>query len=756
MPARPTAAHDHRIVHHKAPTEWALGFPLGNGEIGAMFWGGGAPLAFTLDKADLWDLRSNDDYLDHPDANYEALQRMVAEQRYDDIDKVFDTREKNPIGPTKISIGRAELDIGDAQDYECGLAIGPAMVEGSIRTANAAHKVQSFVHRNRNVLCVRVTDAPATAQLRVAPLVEMNEDLAKLNHPKPLLAQDGDRRTLAQSIPEGPSYALAWNATGPDFFLAIESADSNAAALAKAEATLAAAQAEGFDALRDEHVAAWDAFWATSAVYLPEERVEFLWYFGLYLLASSSRRGSMPPGLQGLWAMDGVMPPWRGDYHADMNVQEQFWPALASGHIDLIDSWCDFMKDSLDYARKFTRRFFGTEGAFWPASFLPKLIHIPGNWHACRFGWSHAGWLSWMVWLRWRHSMDMAWLADTGYPIVAEVFRFYRANLKEEADGRLHIPLSNSPEYASNAPGSWCKDPTIDIALIRRCCDWIVAMEHALGRDELSASALQVHDKMLPYPLAEGKVLCLWPGKPLDESHRHPSHLMPIHPAMDITIDDGAEARAIINASLQHFFSLGQYEWAGHTYAQMASFGAAVGRAEFAYDCIHQLIEYWLGPNWLHFNRDMRCTGHTRFAGASLQFTMEANCGANAGISDMLVQGWRDVVRVFPAMPGHWRDAAFRDLVTEGAFRVSGVWRDSRVAWVKIVAGAPRQLRLRNPFGDAPIETSGAALRREGDLWVADLAKGQEATLWLKGEPAGFGEAIKSARASDASRFGLR
>ena len=751
-----TAARDHRIVHHAAPKQWRLGFPLGNGEIGAMCWGDGKPLAFTLDKADLWDLRGNVEFLDHPDANYETLQRMVAEQRYDDIDKTYDTLEKYPIGPTKISIGRAEIDLGEAQQYECGLALGPAMVEGVIRTADREHKVQSFVHRECNLLCIRVTDAPSTSQLRVVPLVEMNEDLATLNHPKPLLAQDGDRRTLTQSIPEGPSYALAWNATGPDFFLAIESADSNDAALAKAEATLAAAQAKGLDALRDEHVAAWDTFWATSAVYLPEERMELLWYFGLYLLASSSRRGSMPPGLQGLWAMDGVMPPWRGDYHADMNVQEQFWPALASGHIDLIDSWCDFMKDNLEYARESTRKFYGTEGTFWPCSFLPKLIHIPSNWHAVRFGWSSSGWLAWMVWLRWRHSMDTAWLADTGYPLVAEIFKFYRANLKEEADGRLHIPLSNSPEYASNAPGAWCKDPTIDITLIRRCCDWIVEMEDALGRDELTASAHEVHEKILPFPMTDDKVLCLWPGKPLDESHRHPSHLMPIHPAMDITIDDGPEANAIINASLQHFFALGQYEWAGHTYAQMASFGAVIGRAEFAYDCLHQLIEYWLTPNWLHFNRDMRVTGHTRFSGMSLQFTMESNCGANAGISDMLVQGWRDVVRVFPAMPGHWRDAAFHDLVTEGAFRVSGAWCDGRVAWVKVVAGVARQLRLRNPFGDAPVETSGVELRREGDLWVADLAQGQEVTLWLKGESVDLDQAVERVRASDTSRFGLR
>jgi hypothetical protein len=83
-------------------------------------------------------------------------------------------------------------------------------------------------------------------------------------------------------------------------------------------------------------------------------------------------------------------------------------------------------------------------------------------------------------------------LAETGYPVLAEIFKFYRANLRKEADGRLHIPISSSPEYCENAPQAWCKDPSIDIALIRRTCEWIVEMEEALGKSELTAAAKEV------------------------------------------------------------------------------------------------------------------------------------------------------------------------------------------------------------------------------------------------------------------------
>jgi hypothetical protein len=758
---RATAAEDatggHQIVHRRAPVRWEQGFPLGNGDVGVMFWGDGGPLAFTLDKSDLWDLRSNNDYLSQPQCNYASLVRLVEGKRFTEVDEIFEKRQRrdNPVGPTKISIGRAELRLGTPVRYECRLELGTATVEGTIETETGRHQVQAFVHRAKNVFCLRVGRMPPGAQLRLVPLAEMNATLAKLNHPKPQLLEDGDLRVLLQAIPEGPAYAVAWNCVGPDYFLAIESAPTAAAAAAKAKATRDRAMAQGFDGLRAEHVAGWAKFWSGSAVYLPESRIEFLWYYGQYLLASCARRGSLPPGLQGLWPMDGVMPPWRGDYHGDMNVQETFWPACAGGHLDLLDSWCDLMKDSIEPARQFTRKFFGTEGTYWVCATLPRYTIVPG-WHTVQYAWSSSGWLGSLAWMRWRYSMDRAWLAETGYPVVAEIFKFYRANLRKETDGRLHIPVSASPEYRENKPEAWCKDPNIDIALIRRTCDWVVEMEQALGKSELTASANEVRAKLVPYHLTAKKELCLWAGKPLDESHRHPSHLMAIHPAMDLTVEDAGSSRATISASLEQFFALGQYRWAGHTYGQMASFGAVIGRGEFAYDCLLHLSEYWLGPNGLHFNRDFRRTGMTCFQGTSLAFTLEANCGAAAGLSDMLVQGWRDTLRIFPAVPQHWPCGAFRDLLAEGAFRVSAVRRDGRTTWVRIVAGVDRQLRLRNPFGQDAFEVSGGTVQRQGGDLVADLSKGQAITLRLRGEPLRFEDAARGARQGDVSRTGLR
>ncbi len=747
----------HNILHRRAPLEWHDGFPLGNGAIGAMLWGDGEPLCLTLDKVDLWDLRGDDSYQEHPDWNYAGMRRLVAEGKFEEAFEIFEGRQlrDNPVKPAKMSIGRAELSLGEAVAYRCGLRPDSADVEGTVTTAAGEHHLLAFVCRGRNVVCLRLTGAAPQTRLTLRPLCELNETVAELGYPAPVVEDEGPVRVLCRCIPESVSYAVAWNPIGPDYFLAIESGATTEEARQKALATWREAQGAGIDTLHEEHVAAWREFWSASEVHLPEARIEFLWYMGLYLLASAARQGELPPGLQGVWAMDGVLPPWRGEYAADMNLQETFWPAVSTGHLDLMDCWCDFMRECLPLAQAFTRRFFGTEGTFWPCALGPRLT-VLRCWYTVMYGWSSTAWLGWMVWLRWRHSMDLEWLAETGYPLVSEIFRFYHANLEEGEDGYLHVPLSTSPEYRDNAPGAWCRDPNIDLGLIRRCCDWVVEMEEALGRGELSAAALEVRARLVPYPLTESKALCLWPGQVLDEPHRHPSQLMPIHPAMDLTIEGDDEAREIINASMDQYFSLGRYTWAGHTYAQMASFGAVIGRPEFAYDCLMRFAEYWIGRNGLHFNRDLRHTGITAYCGDDRPFTMEANCGVVAGINDMLLQGWNDILRIFPAVPEHWRDVVFRDLVAEGAFRVSAIRRASQTVWVSITAGVARTLKLRDPFDGVQVSVVGGELRREGDLYVGELAAGQPVVLCLEGETGDLAAAISAVKSSDTSRLGLR
>ncbi|NLE66586.1 MAG: hypothetical protein GX608_04110, partial [Lentisphaerae bacterium] len=111
--------------------------------------------------------------------------------------------------------------------------------------------------------------------------------------------------------------------------------------------------------------------------------------------------------------------------------------------------------------------------------------------------------------------------------------------------------------------------------------------------------------------------------------------------------------------------------------------------------------------------------------------------------------------RIFPALPGHWLDAAFRDLLTEGAFKVSAARRQGRTVWVRVTATRERALRLRDPFEGAAATTSGGAARREGDYFLAELSAGQTVELQLAGVPFDWTEAVRAVRESHPNILGL-
>ena len=375
--------------------------------------------------------------------------------------------------PTKIYLGRLDLNSEFASDSELSLDLADASVRGALKGNTTTHKLHAFVCRVKDVFCLRIAPWPEGAQLTFRPFYEVSPGLAALGHPRMKVSQrDGLTVAIQQVLPE-TYFAVCWNPDGPDVCVSFAKADHPETARKQALAQHPRHREDSHGALFSLHRQAWRKFWSISGVALPEKDLEFLWYFGVYALASSARSGSNPPGLQGLWAMDGRIPPWRGDYHTDMNVQETFWPALPSGHLELMDVWLDFAHKNLPAAERITREIFGTEGAFQLCNLFPEYTCLLGG-GPVSFAWSHTGWLAHLAWLRWRYSMDTDWLARCGYPIVRSAFLFYSANLVEEDDGRYHIPLSNSPEYDGPAPTAWCKDPNIDIALIRRSCDWIL------------------------------------------------------------------------------------------------------------------------------------------------------------------------------------------------------------------------------------------------------------------------------------------
>jgi hypothetical protein len=202
-----------------------------------------------------------------------------------------------------------------------------------------------------------------------------------------------------------------------------------------------------------------------------------------------------------------------------------------------------------------------------------------------------------------------------------------------------------------------------------------------------------------------------------DATHRHFSHLLGIHPYHVLNPEQGPEAAALIRRSADHFTSMPE-AFCGYSYTAASCMYATLGDGEQAIAKLDKLLEF-CGPNTLY------CEGG--------MMVIETPLSAVESVGYMLLQSWGDTVRIFPAMPKRWTNAAFDDFSAEGAFLVSGRWVDGRVAWVRVrsLAGNPLRVRLPPDSGrrctlSAPAGTEAA----ESDgLIRARLQKGQELTV---------------------------
>jgi len=710
--------NEHNLKINNFPERWLDGLPLGNGEIGVMLWGDEQSLKLSLDHANAWDTRTIEEEFSDPLFNYRSLREMVNSGKSEELSQTFKTQwdKNNPLGPTKINLGRLELVHNSFKNASFELSIDNAIASANLHSEKLEANFELFVSKDTNSIVARIENFPDNLELKYIPFYECTEEYKILGNPDAEITICPEYTMIMQQILPETYFGICYSHHANDLFVSFSYGKSAGKVKESALKKNAVAIAAGYEKLKLSHLNRWHAFWSKSAISIPEKEYERLWYYGLYILNSCSAKNMFPPGLQGVWATDGAPACWRGDYHADLNVQQTFAMACSANHVELLDVWLDYICGVSEQTKTFTRKFFGTKGAFQVCSTVPGHIPISGNWTPVMYAWSNTGWLAQLAWQRWRYSMDKKWLAEKGYPFVTSCFEFYAENLEMEDDGKYHIPLSSSPEYDNDEISAWCKDPNVDIALIRKCCDWVMEMEMALEISEFSNKAEEIKKNLVEYHLVKyqnlnyqvdcKKVLGLWKDKVLDESHRHPSHLMAIHPAMDITIDGGEEELQIIEDSLLQFLVLGQYFWCGHAYIQMISFAAVIGKANMAYEFLEKYFKNWTITNLLHHNRDKSTDSHFPEKRENLM-TIEASCGVVEGINNMLLQSWNGIIRLFPAVPSHWRDISFSNMLTEGAFEVSASMQNGQVTQVT-VKGIPGSIcKIKNSFATQTVSVNG-------------------------------------------------
>ncbi len=721
------AADDPMKMELAAPiATWDEAVPLGNGLLGGLFWGEGNTLRLSLDRGDLWDERPAQG-MPWEKFNYANLIRLVGQRKAAEITAIFDRNYRDP-HPTKIPAGRLEITLDPrwrVERFELDLATAEGrgwLPEGK--------KVDVFFSAVEPVAMVRVPGGEPTA-LRLTPPASVKQ----LGYPPPQTGRNGSTRWFLQEAAGGLRWVVCVGSrrTGDATLLAVTvtSSGDGADPLAIARRRVAAALASGYEAMRKPHTAWWSKFWSRSHVEVPEPAIQRHYNLVQYFYGAASRRGAPPIPLQGVWTADaGSLPPWKGDYHNDLNTQMTYIAYQAAGHFDEGASFLDLMWELLPTFRKFAKDFYAAPGAAVPG--VMTLAGQPlGGWPQYSLSPVQGAWIGHLFYLHWRYTGDDRFLRRRAYPWCSQVGQCLESLLHEE-DGVLKLPLSSSPEVFGNGLRAWLKpNSNYDIACLRMLFLALAEMAHGCGDPAAATHWTQTARRLGKFHVRADQVLKISADEDLPGSHRHLSNLIGIYPFNLITIDGNERDRAVIEASLRQWDALGTQGWCGYSFSWMACLRARVGQPESALHYLDIYTKAFILRNGFHANGDQLRAGFSGFT--YRPFTLEGNFLAAQAVQEMLLQSWSptpgvpdtQVLRVFPVVPWRWHQAAFTDLRAEGGYRVSARRENNATTWLAISASRDGRLRLRDNFGGRTPQWNRGDVAKVGRNFEVFLSSGQ-------------------------------
>ena len=703
----PAAAHG---LHFDTPVKtWDEALPLGNGMLGGLLWGDGKPVRISLGRADLWDLRPVPEF-HSPEYSFDEMRRWHEAGRVANLVRLYEAPYVRP-APTKIPAGRIEITVGSEPLFrDTALSIGDASASMRFRNGDV---LESFVHarepfgmirvRSGADIVARVIAPPFSGKVKNAASGSVTAgDLAQLGYPEPEEKSGGDWRAYTQQAGEGLRFAvlLSWRKRTGEWQAAwsVASSFERGDPLALAKSRAERALASGYDAMFASHRLWWGEFWSKSSLRLPNKTLERQWFLDQYKFGSASRRGAPPITLQAVWTADnGGLPPWKGDYHHDLNTQLSYWPCYGGNHLEEGLSYLDWLWNTRNTAFAWTKRFFRMPGLN-----VPMTADLNGNqlggWRQYTHSATTAAWLSHHFYLHWKYSADRKFLVERAYPYLRDASEFIAAFTEQkDRNGKRTHPLSSSPEINDNRPEAWFASVTnYDLALER----WLLAataeLADEIGRPDEAARWRKIASEFREFSMGDDGRLLVAEGYALRESHRHFSHLMAIHPLGLVDADDGQVARRTISASLADLDRLGTDAWCGFSFAWLSSLAARAGDGEKAARSLEVFATAFTLRNSFHCNGDQSGRGYSTFH--YRPFTLEGNFAAAAGLQEMLLQSHRGKIVIFPAIPASWLNVSFTTLRAQGAFLVSAERSAGVVTQVEIIAEAGGRCRLVSPF----------------------------------------------------------
>ncbi len=718
------------ILHTDFPASvWEQSTVIGNGYSGMSVYGTVAEERISLNEESVWAGGPMNTKVENYAGKIEKLRELFLQDReYDANQLALQTMSDcfNNIQAYEYAgnIFVSLHDDGECSDYRRDIDLVNGTAEISYKKDGAEWKRRYFASYPAGLLCARFSSAvsfgavirferPFTLDCAVSKdsisatcKTAVGDNRFSVNSrivTDGISSSDGNRITVSKA-----SFIEIYTAVFTDF------KGNNLPSVIKERLTRAD---RGWNALEKEHVADFSSLMLRSSIDLgsiPEveklsvgKRIERLrqyptaedpslfalyWQFGKYLLVSSSRPGTLPANLQGVWS-EGLKPEWNSDYHTNINLQMNYWHAEEANLTECVSPLFYYMNNFLYPAgKRVAEENYGKKGIVIHhlSDIYGFAATADGLWGIWPLG---GAWLAYHMWEHYLFTRDKDFLKNIAYRFIKGCADFFVDYMFEGPDGYVYSGPSTSPEnrYFVNVNGErkegyLAVSPTMDIEIIGGLLDFYCECEKILNIDtEAAARAAEIRKKMPPLRIGKHGQLMEW-QKDYDEQepgHRHVSHAFALYPGNEIN-ESTPELMKALEVTFERRLSQGGAH-TGWSRAWLINLFARMRHPDDVYEHLRLLLTKSTLPNLFDTHPP---------------FQIDGNFGGAAGIGEMLLQSHDGCIRLLPACSEKF-SGSFSGFRARGGVTVSAKWENGSVNYLEIIPDFPGEYKIQVPGSEA-------------------------------------------------------